>query len=106
MITMGLNWHHKNISNKITKNFGSHPTWFLAQLIMNPPIHTGNTLLVDDMSYKSMFNEPYSAIILEFFDGLCGENHYFLETIFPYLESLHFSQDSVFECSHVNRNQK
>jgi len=73
---------------------------------MTTPAHTSNTLFVDDMPYKSMFNKPYSAIVLESFDGLCGEDHYFLGIVFPYLESFHFSQDSVFECSHVKRSQK
>jgi hypothetical protein len=41
-----------------------------------------------------MFNGPFSAIILEYFDGSCGDN-YLLGTIFPYLESLHFSKYGV-----------
>jgi hypothetical protein len=36
--------------------------------------HVGNTLLIDDMPYKSMFNGPYNAIFLESFDNHCGEN--------------------------------
>jgi len=46
-------------------------------------------LLVDDMLYKSMFNDLYSAIFLESFDGLHGDDHYLLGFIFPYLENLH-----------------
>jgi hypothetical protein len=41
-----------------------------------PYIHVGNTLLVDDMSYKNMFNGPYNAIFLESFNGHCGEDQY------------------------------
>ncbi len=73
---------------------------------MIAPTHIGNKLLVDDTPYKSMFDEQYNAIILESFDGFCGEDHYFLGNVFPYLEFLHFFQNNVFECSHVNGSQK
>jgi hypothetical protein len=48
-------------------------------------------LLIDDTPYKNMFNGPYSAICLESFDGLCGEDQYLLESILLYLENLHSS---------------
>jgi hypothetical protein len=35
--------------------------------------HVGNTLLVGDMPYKSMFNGPYNAIFLESFDSHVGK---------------------------------
>jgi len=54
-------------------------------------IHTSNTLLVEDMPYKCMFNNLYNAIFLESFDNLCGEDQYLLGFIFPYLENLHSS---------------
>jgi hypothetical protein len=48
-------------------------------------------LLLDDMPFKSMFNDSYSAIFLELFDNLRGEDQYLLRSIFPYLENLHSS---------------
>jgi hypothetical protein len=36
--------------------------------------HVGNTLLVDDMPYKNMFNGPYDVIFLDSFDGHHGED--------------------------------
>jgi len=51
--------------------------------------HTRNTLLVDNTPYKNMFNGPYNAIFLDSFDGYCGEDHYLLGFVFPYLENLH-----------------
>jgi hypothetical protein len=50
-----------------------------------------NTLLIDDIPYKNMFNGPYNAIFLESFDSLRGEDHYVLGIVLFYLESLHFS---------------
>ncbi len=48
-------------------------------------------LFADDMACQIMFNGLYSAIFLEFFDGLRGHNHYLLGTS-PYLESLQSSK--------------
>jgi len=62
---------------------------------MYPYIHTNNTLLIDDMPYKSMFNGPYNTIFWESFDNLRGEDHYVLGTIFPYLESFCFFRYGV-----------
>jgi hypothetical protein len=53
-----------------------------------PYIHANNTF-VDDTPYKNIFNGPYSAIFLESFDDLCGEDQYLLGSIFPYLENFH-----------------
>jgi hypothetical protein len=52
--------------------------------LMYPYIHVGNTLLVNNNPYKNMFNELYSAILLESFDSLHGEDNYLLGTIFPF----------------------
>jgi hypothetical protein len=46
-------------------------------------------LFIDNMPYKSMLNDPYSAIFLESFNGLHGEDQYLLGSIFRYLENLH-----------------
>jgi hypothetical protein len=54
-----------------------------------PYTHAGNTLLVNNMPYKNMFNGPYSAIFLDSFDGCCGEDQYLLGCVFLYLENLH-----------------
>jgi hypothetical protein len=54
-----------------------------------PYIHVGNMLLVDNMPYESMLNGPYSAIFLESFDSLCGEDLYLLGFVLPHLENLH-----------------
>ncbi len=40
--------------------------------------HVGNTLLLDDTFYKSMFNEPFSAIFLESFDNYSKGGNYLL----------------------------
>jgi hypothetical protein len=54
-----------------------------------PYTHVGNTLLIDNTPYKNMFNGPYNAIFLDSFDNRCGEDHYLLGFILPYLENLH-----------------
>jgi hypothetical protein len=55
-----------------------------------PYTHVRNTLLlIDNTPYNNMFNGPYNAIYLDFFDGRCGEDHYLLGFIFLYLENLH-----------------
>ncbi len=51
-----------------------------------------NTLLIDDMLYKSLFNPPFNAIFLEMFYGSQANGDYLFGTIFPYLEALHFSR--------------
>jgi hypothetical protein len=56
---------------------------------MFPNIHVGN-MFVDDTPYKSMFNNPYSAIFLESFDSIHGEDRYLLGSIIFYMENLHF----------------
>jgi hypothetical protein len=56
-----------------------------------PYIHIGNTLLIDDTPYKSIFNSSYSAIFLESFDGIHGEDQNLLGFVLPYLENFHSS---------------
>jgi len=43
--------------------------------------HIGNTLFVDNMPYKNMFNDSYSAIFLESFDSLHGKDQYLLRFV-------------------------
>ncbi len=65
---------------------------------MYPYIHTKNMLLIDDMPYESVFNGPCSAIFLESFDSLCGEDHYVLGTILPW--NFFISPNMVFPHQH------
>jgi hypothetical protein len=63
--------------------------------------HLGNTLLVDNILYKSLFNGPYNVIFLETFNNSIGDNNnYLLGDVLPYLEALQSSQ-----CSHFRRKQ-
>ncbi len=48
-----------------------------------------NTLLVNDMPYKSLFNLPFNAIFLETFYKSQVDGDYLLKTVFLYLEALH-----------------
>jgi hypothetical protein len=48
-----------------------------------------NTLLVNDMPHKSMYNPPFSAIFFDIFYRSHNNSNYLLKTILPYLESLH-----------------
>jgi hypothetical protein len=43
-----------------------------------------NTLLVDDMFHKSLFNLPFSAIFFKMFDRLHNDSNYLLQTILPW----------------------
>jgi hypothetical protein len=60
-----------------------------------PYTHAGNTLLINDAPYKSMFNNLYSATFLESFDGLHGEDQCLLGFVLPYLENLDSSRYDV-----------
>ncbi len=60
-----------------------------------PYTHTCNTLFIDDMPYKNMFNDPYSASFLESFDNIRGEDQYLLGSIFLYLENFHLFRYGV-----------
>ncbi len=46
-------------------------------------------MFVDNMLYKCSFNESFSAIFLECFDGSCKGDNYVLNIILPYLKSFH-----------------
>jgi hypothetical protein len=52
-------------------------------------------VFIDDIPYKSMFNDSYNAIFLESFDGHCGEDQYLLRFVFFYLEIFHLSKYNV-----------
>jgi hypothetical protein len=54
-----------------------------------PNTHVGNTLLVDDTPYKSIFNDSCSGIFLELFEGACSDGDYLFSIVLPYLVSLH-----------------
>jgi hypothetical protein len=69
---------------------------------MYPWICVSNTLLIDDTLYKSLFNESFSAIFLESFDGVYGDDHYLLGIVLPYLESLHLFWYGVSTFVHHN----
>jgi hypothetical protein len=51
--------------------------------------HVGNILLIDDMPYKSIFNDSCSAIFLESFESSHRDGDYLLFIVLPYLVSLH-----------------
>ncbi len=38
--------------------------------------HAGNTLFIDDMLYKNIFNRPFSAIFVELFKGFGRVENY------------------------------
>ncbi len=56
-----------------------------------------NTLLVDDMPYKSLFNPPFNAIFLEKFYKSQTDNDYLIEIVFCYLEALHSFDMQVYK---------
>jgi len=57
--------------------------------------YLGNTLLVDNMPYKTCQNPPLNDIFVESYDDVKKKDNYFLGTFLPYLESLHYSRLSV-----------
>ncbi len=54
-----------------------------------PSMPFENTLLVDDMSHKNMFNPPCSAIFFKTFYRFHIDNNYLFYIVVSYLESLH-----------------
>jgi hypothetical protein len=60
-----------------------------------PYTHDDNTLLIDNMPYKNMFNNMYNVIFLESFNGIRGEDQHLLGSIFPYFKNLHLSKYNV-----------
>jgi hypothetical protein len=71
-------------------------------------------LLVNDTPYKSLFNEPFNAIFLEYFDSFHKEDNYLLGIVFPYLETFHcskygviiFVEENIFGCIKNNSRNK
>jgi hypothetical protein len=61
-----------------------------------------NTLLVDDMPHKSMFNPPCNAIFFETFYGFHIDGNYLFCIIIPYLESLQSSGMWVYKFVGLN----
>jgi len=55
---------------------------FSIRTFMFSYTHVSNMLFLDNMPYKSMFNDLYNAIFLESFDGLGGEDRYLLGFVF------------------------
>jgi hypothetical protein len=56
---------------------------------MFPISNYGNTLLVDDMLHKNMFNPLFNAIFLQTLYSSKVDDNYLLGIVLPYLESLH-----------------
>jgi hypothetical protein len=57
---------------------------------MYPNTHLGNTLLVDDMPYRTCLNMPFNAIFVESYEYETKEDKYVMKTLFPHLEFLHY----------------
>jgi hypothetical protein len=57
------------------------------RLFMNTTFE--NTLLVDAMLHKSMFDLPFSAIFFETFYGSHNNGNYLLETVLPWNPCIH-----------------
>jgi hypothetical protein len=57
--------------------------------------HVGNTLLVDDTRYKSIFNDLWNGIFVESFEGASNNGDYLFSIVLPYLVSFHFFGFSV-----------
>jgi len=49
-------------------------------------VHLGNTLLVDDIIYKTCQNPPFNVIFIESYENMPKEDNYFLGTLLPYLD--------------------
>jgi len=76
------------LPNKPNKpNFHKNLNVFFSKY---PHIHIGNMLFINDTPCKIMFNRPYSAIFLEFFDSLHRHNHYLLGTSQNFIKTLMF----------------
>jgi hypothetical protein len=57
--------YHKNLSDFFTRYLN---------------IHLGNTLLVDDMPYRTCLNLPFNVIFVESYKDLPKENNYLMKT--------------------------
>jgi hypothetical protein len=58
-------------------------------------IHLGNTLLVDNMPYKTCFNLPFNAIFVESYAYVSKEQNYLMKILLPYLNFFHYFGLSV-----------
>jgi hypothetical protein len=61
-----------------------------------------NTLLVDDMSHKNMFNPPCSVIFFKTFYRFHIDNNYLFYIVVSYLESLHSFRMWVYKFLELN----
>jgi hypothetical protein len=61
-----------------------------------------NTLLIDNMLHKSMFNLPCSAIFFEAFYESPTNGNYLLDIVLPYLESFDLSRMWVYKFVELN----
>ncbi len=61
-----------------------------------------NTLLIDDMFHKSLFNLPFSAIKKKTFYKSHSDANYLFQIVLPYLESLHSSGMRVYKFVELN----
>ncbi len=67
-----------------------------------PSMTFEDTLLVDDIFHKNMFNPPYNAIFFKTFYRSLTNNNYFFGTILPYLEPLHSSGMQFYKFVELN----
>jgi hypothetical protein len=72
--------YHKNHSNFFLKYHNGH---------------LGNTLLVDDMPYKTCQNPHFNVIFIEFYEDMPEEENYLLGSLLPYLKLFHYSGFNV-----------
>jgi len=93
-----INKHFLQFPFKMDYNFVNHPTHdktiYHKNLSDFSPryfnTHRGNTLLVDDMPYKTCMNPPFNAIFVKSYEDLPKKDNYLMKTLFPYLEFLHY----------------
>ncbi len=64
-------FYHKNLYDFFPRYFSTH---------------LRNTLLVDDMPYKTYQNPPFNAIFIESYKEVLKEDNYFLRTLFLNLD--------------------
>jgi len=57
--------------------------------------HLGNTLLIDNMPYRTCQNPPLNVIFVKSYEDVKEEDNYFMGTFLPHLESLHYIKLSV-----------
>jgi hypothetical protein len=67
-----------------------------------PSMTFENTLLVDDMFHKDMFDPPCTPIFFKTFYKSHIDYNYLLNIVFPYLESLHSSKMRVYTFVELN----